>query len=1042
MICIGVHPLSDAALDRTAELLGLPRGWGTAHPETRRWYRRKRNRQHDLLQSGRFKRLISQIPIVISVSNHNGEIFTNFQIFAIADFDNEQHPDDAKIPLEIYCRTLEDLGIDEEHYLVSESGRKGYHAYVFFDEPIHATEVERFQEKVFGLCEINQSEEAHKWVHLPDGYDPETPLKEQNHTIVETLTALGDGNMLKALFSMHPKDHSRFELPYTLEKILSRSQGDPQTEEDFQEAEQLVLKVKKVSAIDILKIAEIDRPLKEPATTNQLLVNLKREPKVKFTIPPESPAMNLKVKEMLDRILAVPCLTKSFDVSISQDGVYWLRANIVTALANMGYTRAEIGYLFREIINDEADNANKGVLEGQVDYWYGKKYHCRCDYFQETASSKFCCNVPCGRRSPQQPEPEPTHLHLTRVKEFEPIYEICEKIIDSKKPLVVCPKTTRAGFTTALNIVAREKGKKILFLVPRTSISEKTFSDTICLASEKKGVVINGFVLSANQKACLIRMKEAIEYEKEHGKPMNIEIPIPREDCKKCPYRGTIVTPPPNTPLFESDAEHDKCMLETYRKDRELFDSGFTTYAKIYAILNTPSEDAKEMLQDVEKYDIIVFDEITQFVEVSPLQIQVVIKWREYDTPEKPPYNFFAGLNKDLEEFQKHVGLPETEEKIHGYVNTFIEHFANPDKYKHTTKEDEKILSPLTTAQRGELSLNMITYLNYLYNYHLSTDKSVKTLYDALSIMCEEFWYAQKLSTMEHTSEINFLVPPKNKEVVNWVKKLGAQIVITDAVLPYQDLKDVFGPELEEVLIGDPQGTAKTQLVIPDTRSISPTRLFDDTPRLIEYIKAIEELHGVDNFLVACSNSITAETFTEMFPEIPSENVTWYRSNMTIGVPCNHRVMVTLSTPYTPEKAFDWAAVDIKGNADESNRFWKLNARNTFFQTIGRVKDPLANKLSVVYTYGVRRAEVENLLKGCYGMPRVVELPVMREISNAHTMVGDYWLHNGDCALSPNEIKILTMHNRGDDIEKITRDVGVSSSFAKAAIERLTEAEK
>jgi hypothetical protein len=75
-------------------------------------------------------------------------------------------------------------------------------------------------------------------------------------------------------------------------------------------------------------------------------------------------------------------------------------------------------------------------------------------------------------------------------------------------------------------------------------------------------------------------------------------------------------------------------------------------------------------------------------------------------------------------------------------------------------------------------------------------------------------------------------------------------------------------------------------------------------------------------------------------------------------------------------------------------------------------------------------------------MPRVVELPVMREISNAHTMVGDYWLHNGDCALSPNEIKILTMHNRGDDIEKITRDVGVSSSFAKAAIERLTEAEK
>jgi hypothetical protein len=67
----------------------------------------------------------------------------------------------------------------------------------------------------------------------------------------------------------------------------------------------------------------------------------------------------------------------------------------------------------------------------------------------------------------------------------------------------------------------------------------------------------------------------------------------------------------------------------------------------------------------------------------------------------------------------------------------------------------------------------------------------------------------------------------------------------------------------------------------------------------------------------------------------PTENITWYRSNMTIGVACNHRVMITLSTPYAPKEAFDWAAIDIKNNIKESPRFWKANARNTFFQTIG-----------------------------------------------------------------------------------------------------------
>ncbi len=177
--------------------------------------------------------------MLISVSNHNGETFTNFQVFAITDFDNLKYPESAKIPAEKYCKALEGIGIDGAHYLFTESGMKGYHVWVFFDEAIPSTTVEKFQAKVFELCGFQQTD-AHKWLYLPDGYDRSRPLDEQDHTVVETLAALGEGLMLKALFSMHPKNHERFELPYTLEKALARRTSDPQTDEDFAEAEAII----------------------------------------------------------------------------------------------------------------------------------------------------------------------------------------------------------------------------------------------------------------------------------------------------------------------------------------------------------------------------------------------------------------------------------------------------------------------------------------------------------------------------------------------------------------------------------------------------------------------------------------------------------------------------------------------------------------------------------------------------------------------------------------------------------------------------------
>lgn len=1067
------YNLSDAALDKVADLLGLPRGWGTTRPKKlpdgtvkEDWYRRKRTIIHnregaepireetaDLLSIRNFKVAIKTMPIVISVSNHNGTTFTNFQIFAIADFDNAKHPESAKVPLERYCAELKKNGIDSEHYLVAESGMKGYHVWVFFDGSVATEQVAAFQAKILSACGFHFHEKT-AWIYTPPGFDPAIPLKQQDYTVIETLTALSEGNMLKALFSMHPKNHERFEMPYTLEKVLARRTTDPQTDEDFAEAERIIANVKKVDHGIILSLANVECASSEPPADRKFFKKLEEKKVTKFKTPPKSPEMDARADEMEARIKIVPCLNKCYETSINQDGVYQLRGNLVMALGNMKddgvnykYSREDIAYFIREKINDAADNANVGMLEYQVGYWHQNMYSGRCDYFQEVNSKKFCCDVPCGRRSPSQLEAEKGHLHLTRVASFSPIYQKCEEIIDSGQKLVMCPKTTRAGFTTALNIVAREKGKRILFLVPRTSISEKTFRDTICLANEKKGIIINGFVLSANEKACLIRMQEAEKYREDNGTDMEPNIPIPREDCKGCRFEGTIVTPPPNTPLFESDTKTNSCMLETYRRNRKDYDSGFTTYSKIYAILNTPSEDAVDLRKDLEDYDIIVFDEITQFIESSPQTVEMVIKWREPETTRRPDYQFIAHLNKDLESLQANEGMPNTEEEIHDYINTFIENFHDPDSYNH----NDRISSPLTTEERADLKRDTIRYLNCLYNHYLETGKPVRTLFDVLSLLCEESWIAQKMSTMEHTSEVNFIVPPKNKEVVEWALERKAQIVITDAVLPHKKLRDfVFGPELTEIPIGDPQGTAQTQLLISDSRAITPHDLFSDenADRLKDYITAIIKLHGPDKFLVASTNKINSEKFKAMFPQVPAENITYYRSNMTIGVACNHRIMVTLSTPYAPDKSYDWAAKNIlpKDASDKecdrlSEGIHELNAKNTFFQTIGRVKepDPSVGLLSIVYCYGVKVQKIDELLEGCQGKPNVIEVPTMRNCPEVHTIVGNYWLSTKRCDMSPNEIKVLALHQKGKDILEIAKDIGVDKDFVEHAIARFFE---
>jgi len=583
-----------------------------------------------------------------------------------------------------------------------------------------------------------------------------------------------------------------------------------------------------------------------------------------------------------------------------------------------------------------------------------------------------------------------------------------------------------------MNISSVEEKKKILFLVPRTSIAEQTFADTICLAKEKRGVVINGFVISANHKYCLKRLQEKVEWEKAHGKPLQVSIPVPREDCQHCPYKNTIVQPKLYEPLYTSDIEHEACAHSTYNIQREAFDSGFTTYAKLYAILNTPSEESLETLKDLRKYDIIVFDEISQFVESSFLEICLFAKHRH----DNNTYNFTAVLNKQLNDFLQWVESGETSDKIHRFVSIFMDEFENYDKFK----DGDEIKNPMSDEDRTKLKIDTILYLNHLYNYALISGNDVGAIYNALSLLCEEKWYVSKTQTMDYIVSINFVVPPKYDQVVNWLKGFQGQVIITDATMPYQNLKDIFGPELVDIPIGDPLETAASQLIICDSINLPPTRVFGEagTERLTSYIEPIRKYHK-DGFMVATSNTRTRNQFVDIFKDIPADNCTWQRSNKTIGVANNLRSMVTISQPYAPNNAFDWLSKSMVGDTSISVKLWKVNCRNSMFQTIGRVKDPLAHTTSVIYAYGTKKTDMENLLKDCIGVPQIIDIPIIKDITDAHVIVANYWLRTRRI-LGTNQIKVLVYHSKGYNPNLIREKTRLDAKFIAQTIEEIESA--
>jgi hypothetical protein len=258
--------------------------------------------------------------------------------------------------------------------------------------------------------------------------------------------------------------------------------------------------------------------------------------------------------------------------------------------------------------------------------------------------------------------------------------------------------------------------------------------------------------------------------------------------------------------------------------------------------------------------------------------------------------------------------------------------------------------------------------------------------------------------------------------MADWMKQYQGKLILTDATLPYTSVSTYY-PNVKEYDFGDPMETGRSQLIIADWANVTEREVIHKPAvqeRLKRYAQDIIDLHGADKVMIICPNKLMMKKIVNMNLGVPEDNITYYRSNKTIGVASELRVMLAVCAPYAPIEAFDWISLDLTGNTTLSKDIWTVNTKNTFFQSISRSKDPEGKTKSIVYAFGINENKVRELVDGCIGIPFITRAPRMKQDVGSHTTIGRGWL-SLNRILREDEARTITMFRNGFSDEVVAK---------------------
>jgi len=709
---------------------------------------------------------------------------------------------------------------------------------------------------------------------------------------------------------------------------------------------------------------------------------------------------------------------------------------------------------------------NKHTLHQQVPYWYGdpKKpdFPASCDIMQDPKNRFFSCGEKeksvCNRTyclSSQKKKLKHKKFIITRkkdekkdidisnqVKSFTPMNREISRILKDNKNNYELIKTTRAGVTTSIIKESVRMGKKVLIVIPTNAIGEKTGSDAFWLIKKTYDLDVRGAVFASNRRSCLKLQftkrdlsekksadpnwgESGLAYEKLsfHFKPSCIS-----ED-EACKYLNDIFElpylDPSAIPLPIIDARMDEyklrdrresegiCAFQSVIQNIEDLDVLFITYDKLRAL--SLSEDLEIISQFINIFDVVFLDEISQFAQKSSDAVSLY----QLDD-EDNEWNLTTVLETELAilQLEKHI---DTVKKLTEIIYEFN------DEYKHKLlawessekfNKDafiEKFDNPLSLSNQNFITENfpalygVIAQFAEQYNIHLKHVEKV------LILLSSENWWVQNIPTHESIIDCTIISAP----IIDYARSfVGAfnmlknkQVLVTDATMPLIKMSQLLGINFKRYVIGDPRNTNDHQLIITDNKVVYPFRLFmggkdSYLDSLVKMIQIATDRHGANNVMLVLPNSKKIYRYIKFMQsdgKISKDlDVTYYRSDKTVGVASDCRVMITVCAPYPPSGSYLWLASYYHeiGLFSEiplmklSKQLEEMNAHQTYYQTIGRAKAPDNSQRSIVYAWGIDRKVLSEIIQmdDDVPIPHITSLRYKNSKAEILSHIAELWL--------------------------------------------------
>lgn len=666
-------------------------------------------------------------------------------------------------------------------------------------------------------------------------------------------------------------------------------------------------------------------------------------------------------------------------------------------------------------------------------------------------------------------------------KNFSRITDLATQIFKSRENLEII-KTTRAGVTTSLINQVAVTGRKMICVSPTNRIGEETFRDAMKIAHQVYGVDITGAILSANTKSCLklrFQIKDLEHRKREepdwgdygikyndlafHFKPSCISekdgeyieceyyerrFPNPFKSDKNIPLPviASEIT------MYEPDGEREGiCAYTSVVQELTSYDILFITYDKLNSILMNDRSDDAELIRNtlLADFDVMFLDEISQLAQHSPLQFKIISKEVSEEGGEVLNYTFFDDLYDEYDRLIQY-SPHETSQLMGEYIDLFIDTFKPMVEELFILNEyDGKPFSirhenPIPPERKEKYDEMFTPFYSMIENYAKHNNIHLSLIEKTILLLKSEFWWFVNVPTNEFSINASFVSSPKIVNIRSFIRDFDSfpekQVLVTDATMPLIKISDLLGVKFKRFLVGDPRNTQQYQLVISDTKSVSSKRLLSgvkskDFNQLIKFINKVCDIHNPSDVMIVLPNS--GRIYRHMMQQIsrkkiPKVQLTYYRSDITVGVSSDKRVMIAICPPYPPNGSYQWLAQyyhewklfrDVSVG-DLSSKLEKMNAYQTFYQTIGRVKSPDNSTRSVVYAWGINSETLKTLMQ----MDNDVPLPHIISINHRGgdikylPVVGMFWKQYGIVA-NPDIIKIMEFLKKNRERKFTVKDV-------------------